>query len=138
MLESAAEAYMLLQDAQGRAESKRLLFGPKKTDVMLPKGDLFKVETFSGSKQPPIAIGNCIAVRSITPPLGRYAVLPKEDLAPLSETQLLLLRAFSQPSDRFVTYTAGRLKDAEVLAVHSTVTVTLPGNPDPTPGRIYG
>jgi hypothetical protein len=96
---------MLLQDAHRGEESKRFLFGPKKEDVMLPNGDLFKVETFSGSKQPPSAIGNCIAVRRITPPFGHlYQKL----------VQLLLLRAFSQSSDRCVTYTAGRLKDAEV------------------------
>ena len=137
MLEPTAEGYLLLEDAYGKAESKRFLFGTKREDVVLLRGDLFKTELFTGSKQPPIAIGDYLAVRSTTPPLGRSAVLSKQHLAPLSETQMLLLCTLLHPSDRIAAYEDGRLTEAEMLAVHSTVTVTSPKFPDPTPGVIW-
>jgi hypothetical protein len=135
-----SEGYLLLEEVHGKVESKRFLFGSKTEDVVLRKGDLFRAETFTGSKEVPCSttrIGNYIAVNSFTPPLGRCAVLPKRQLATLSETQLLLLCSLLDPSDRIRAYEDGRLEEAERLAVHSTVTVSLPKYPDPTPGVVW-
>ena len=128
-----APGYVLLEDADGKADSKKFLFRTKTEDVVLLRGDLCKAEP--SRKQP--QNDEYLAVKSITHPRGGLAVVPKQHLAPLSEKELLLLHTIPHAAGRISAYEDGRLREAELLAVHSKVIVTSLEYPDPTPGVIW-
>ena len=128
-----SSAYILLDDVDGQTEVKRgLIVKNRAESVNFLRGELVVREP--EHKQPTNL--SWMAVQSFNPK-GRYAVVPREVLGPLTEKELHLLGALPYTSDRYAEYQNKHLEEAEYYEVHSKVFVTFNNQLEPAPGVVW-